>query len=595
MDEIPLTEEMLRDLTSAKSLAKGRSYYHSGAVINPVRRGNRLEALCEGTQYQPYRVWVTLGESGVMDASCTCPYAWEGYCKHIIALLLQYIHQPDSFMERDTVEAILADRSKEELIALVGQMVEKYPDLQALIDRPIPGTQSTVPFKIESYRQELRRAFDHYSGSWGDTIAVDTIYAVIRSAKDFAEYGNWQSAAEIYCAILEESFDDDAYLLDQEGEFLMALDEVIAELNRCLDEGKLAENDTQRKLILKHMLDVYTWNIDYGGMDFATDVPQLALRYARADDIPAIRVQIQDAKAEHAAQAYSGWGLKIYEEFLMQLDAIDNVDPEVTLQRLREQELYPLVFEKLLAMGRVEEAIQTVEAHLTTPYERRTALPRLAEAGQDEAAIRLAREMLDVEYTWHIMDWLLAYYEKENDREMVFRSQLERMRKAPAIHHYTELRAAAMALDDSEEKWAETRTGIYQFLENGKHYNILTKVCLADEQWEAAWENLAIYRETLSATEGAYEYHELALEVAERSRFALPDCAVTVYVDQAQRYIALRTRDDYATAAEYLAVARELYLDHLQDKETWEELIEEIKTENRRLPALQDELRKAGL
>lgn len=89
-------------------------------------------------------------------------------------------------------------------------------------------------------------------------------------------------------------------------------------------------------------------------------------------------------------------------------------------------------------------------------------------------------------------------------------------------------------------------------------------------------------------------YKPLDLEVAERSRQARPQKAIPVYVDYARREIGRRSRGNYAQAAAYLAVVRDLYR-QLGDEETWRKLIGGIREEFRRLPALQDELNQAGL
>jgi hypothetical protein len=82
-------------------------------------------------------------------------------------------------------------------------------------------------------------------------------------------------------------------------------------------------------------------------------------------------------------------------KLLTDLDALDHVDPEVTPQRLRDQGLYRLVFEKLISMGRIEEAVAIIEEHLFTPVELVQSFSALAAAGQLDMAIGLARKRLD--------------------------------------------------------------------------------------------------------------------------------------------------------------------------------------------------------
>jgi uncharacterized Zn finger protein len=48
----------------------------------------------EGSASMPYQVSITLDEASVLDADCSCPYDWGGACKHIVAALLAYVHEP---------------------------------------------------------------------------------------------------------------------------------------------------------------------------------------------------------------------------------------------------------------------------------------------------------------------------------------------------------------------------------------------------------------------------------------------------------------------------------------------------------------------
>jgi uncharacterized Zn finger protein len=163
----PVTLEQIRARAPEQSFARGESYYHSGAIFDTVRRGTELEGRCEGSDYAPYHIRVVLDEAGNIDAaSCTCPYDWGGDCKHIVALLLTYLHEPESFEARAPVQDTLSARSKQDLIALIRQMVEQYPDLQAFIDRPVPGQQvANQPVDTEPFRRELRQAVRTF-GDW---------------------------------------------------------------------------------------------------------------------------------------------------------------------------------------------------------------------------------------------------------------------------------------------------------------------------------------------------------------------------------------------------------------------------------------------
>ena len=79
-----ITEDAIRAKVTAKSFARGVDYYRQGAVAEATRRGNRLFARVQGSEWQPYRVGVAIDGDGDFAAACTCPYDWGGYCKHIV-------------------------------------------------------------------------------------------------------------------------------------------------------------------------------------------------------------------------------------------------------------------------------------------------------------------------------------------------------------------------------------------------------------------------------------------------------------------------------------------------------------------------------
>jgi uncharacterized Zn finger protein len=91
--------------------------------------GNTLMAECEGTDYQPYKVTVNFGNGEISSASCSCPYDYEGFCKHIVALLLTRIHRPEDFASMDDVRTQLRRMTKTQLTHLIWQMMEHDPTI----------------------------------------------------------------------------------------------------------------------------------------------------------------------------------------------------------------------------------------------------------------------------------------------------------------------------------------------------------------------------------------------------------------------------------------------------------------------------------
>ena len=94
-----LTESDINRWTGEASFGRGRRYFQHGYILNPRRQGDTLKARCLGSRPQPYHVEVTLGLEGVVAGECSCPVGGGGRCKHAAALLLTWLHEPDTLLE----------------------------------------------------------------------------------------------------------------------------------------------------------------------------------------------------------------------------------------------------------------------------------------------------------------------------------------------------------------------------------------------------------------------------------------------------------------------------------------------------------------
>ena len=158
-----LTESMIRSGADPQSFQRGKALHEGDAISNGSLQGNTLSGDCEGTSAPYYRVRVTLDEAGIREADCTCPYEYGGYCKHIVALLLAYLHHPKRFAIRPAPAHLLADLSRDDLLALTIRLLRDKPDLYDWIEAAIsvPGPKGKTPRKrkkrvdAEVYRRQI--------------------------------------------------------------------------------------------------------------------------------------------------------------------------------------------------------------------------------------------------------------------------------------------------------------------------------------------------------------------------------------------------------------------------------------------------------
>ena len=92
-----LSKQDLNGLFNANSLRKARSYVRR--VRKMTREGQTLTAEVRGSYL--YDVEIDVKDSGIA-ALCTCPYDWGGLCKHIGAVLLKWMQEPQSFAVTDS-------------------------------------------------------------------------------------------------------------------------------------------------------------------------------------------------------------------------------------------------------------------------------------------------------------------------------------------------------------------------------------------------------------------------------------------------------------------------------------------------------------
>ena len=116
-----------------------------------------------------------------MDAACSCPYEWGGWCKHIVAVLLAHARAPETVRELPALEETLSGLDRDQLRGLLLKLAEYDPSLTSVIEGEIslsaPSTGSAV--NAEAIRPRLHsgvsnmdhRDYDDYwspGGDWPD-------------------------------------------------------------------------------------------------------------------------------------------------------------------------------------------------------------------------------------------------------------------------------------------------------------------------------------------------------------------------------------------------------------------------------------------
>ncbi|MFC1975317.1 SWIM zinc finger domain-containing protein [Chloroflexota bacterium] len=190
-----LTETDIRVRCTETSFGRGRNYYTSGAIKNRIRHEASLEAHVEGTQTYRVSVWVKV--DGQLGTHCNCPYAYGGDCKHIVATLLAWLNEPESFQAPVDLKAVLNKRSKPGLVDLLLDIFAVYPNLVDDLGVVTGPDDEDLAAKVANILADMQ--------PWGH-LSKDQVEAhlrlIARRAKRLAEQRQADLARRIYYALV---------------------------------------------------------------------------------------------------------------------------------------------------------------------------------------------------------------------------------------------------------------------------------------------------------------------------------------------------------------------------------------------------------
>jgi hypothetical protein len=292
MADLPkLTESDVQRWIAEPSFGRGYTYYRQGHILNPRRQGEVIKGRCLGSQSRPYELSIRLGTDGIVGGMCSCPVGGGGRCKHAAALLLTWVHEPGAFAEVEALDAALERRSKGELVALVRRMVERYPDLEMLVELPTAGSQAQV--NAEAIRQQANAAFYGMGyDDWGAAYGIaQTLSSLVNLGDDYLARQDWRNAAVVYQPVIEAVLEHYGHVED-EGELAGVVNDCVAGLGQCL---QAAVDPAFRETLLRALFGVYRWDVDFGGIDMGYEATDFILDEATAEEKTQVAQWVREA------------------------------------------------------------------------------------------------------------------------------------------------------------------------------------------------------------------------------------------------------------------------------------------------------------
>lgn len=599
----------LSDYATDRSIRRGEEYFRSGAVETLVLRGDELEADVQGNAPRPYRVWIQFDAGGVANATCTCPYDYEGWCKHIVATLLAYAKQPGEVDIRSPLAEALAALDRTQLEALLLELADRIPRMNDLIEAALPyvtlaaSTGSAAPaadqpasvkVNTRALRQSVRSAmrprrdWDGNDYDEGDYSVVADIVELADQAQPALEAGDGHAALAILEAVTDE-FSKHWELLEETtgedaGDFFSGAASLWIEA--LLDPGLSAE---EREHWASRLAD---WVEDFD-KSAAVPLKNLQAVVQQGWDVPGLcailRGETPPGGLWGADPPPDDWRLQVTQARLRILAHTGQDEAYLHLAKAEKQ--YDLYALHLLKLNRVEDAVR---AGLELPLSEDGALKlakALYERGATEPAFQVAEHSLQRLDTKAPKDEAFSTVAEEMDEFGLFDSRAQSematwLRDRAAAHGQIERARAAgviafriapgLAAYKSVKKlagggWPEWRRQLLDFLREARISNE-TKIEIF------LYENLV--DDAIQATE-RYTSPRILAQVMDAAVNRQPQWVIAQARRQAEPIMDGAQSAYYEDAAMWLRKAKQAY-EALGQKAEWRDYLDGLREKHQR-------------
>ncbi len=355
------TERDIRRFVGKQNFSKGQQSVRNGAIVGPVRQGMTLKAYCYGSLPEPYRVQVAFDNTSITTTLCSCSgdtsIDGKRTCEHVAALLLTWHMQPGAFTQMDDIDTILERQSKDQLLTLIKQLLQKQPEVEwQLTMPPLPG-HKRVPVDTNEYRRQVNAAFQHAGREWDAVYGISSdLSTITATAVHFAQQQDYANSAAIYGVMARETLSYYSSYHDEDGALGRVVQECVEGLGACLEN--VPDDELLRKQILTAIFAVYRFDVDHGGLGLMKDIPSEFLQSTTPEEKHQIAQWIRDTLAElQQNKQESEWRWQHYGSLLLTLEA-DRLSDEEFLRIGRETKNVQEVVTRLIELSRADEAIQ---------------------------------------------------------------------------------------------------------------------------------------------------------------------------------------------------------------------------------------------
>jgi len=483
-----IDESLIRENATAQSFERGQQYARSQAVDDLVWRDPFLQASVAGNDY--YRVTIGFKNQKVDSAICSCPYDFSGWCKHIMAVLLQ-VNQNKNIEERPSLNQMLAQLDLEKTRKLLHHLVSEFPDVIDEIDLQmaiLTNTKSSKsksssksdksqvtksqtihpeidrsPFRLHmrSILRDALRGIGYEYDDEGDPFS-EIINEEVEKAKKFLEAGDSFRSFVMLYAIAEELCD----YTEEINEYCGDVSDLVYGLDEAITEASLWTDFT--------LEERQKWIVEIEGTQdsLGAELNLSLAALAQGWDAPHVQAALQgegdDNLKEEEIEIPSNESNDLGYLRLRILAAQERFDEYLNFAKAYN--FLTLYVSMLLQMGRLDEAIADSK-NVQNEDDAFAIAKDLLEQGAEAEALHIAYKGLQFQKqeakqyrSVDLADWTATLAERLGEQDILLEARMIAFKIKPSVADYHQIR------DLTKDDWLLIKQDLLRHLTHISEY-----------------------------------------------------------------------------------------------------------------------------
>ncbi len=593
-----LSETDLRYHTTDKSFQRGEDYYRSGAVTDLCQRGNCLCGEVEGNEAAPYQITIQFDAGGISGATCTCPYDYEGWCKHIVAVALTSIRKPETIQQRLSLNELLDRLNHVQTQTLVQELVAREPGLLNQIDRfvtkissptvqqvsttePRIKRQTSVdpqPYRYQT-KQMMRNCLQHWEEGWEENPIDIDFPDILGQVQAFIDRGDGNDALVILAAITEacvEEWEEVSDYGEESYSLIEQLDPVWAAAVLTAELSSVEAIDLQ--------VNLEEWQDRLGGeFEIAAealrqgwDTPELLAilqgenadlwedgRPSYADKLTRIRLEILNLQERYPEYLNLARAEDLIEEYLVMLAQMGQIaEVMVASVRIKDAGQALTIAKVLREQDALTEALSIAKAGLELP-------DRISTSQAEQQFFTVHQSPLLDRHRYELADWTSELAQGLDDPITALTARTMAFKLRPSMEGYQQIKTLA------GDAWQSLQLDLLQHLrlmDSWSHAEAKVQIFLSE----------GLVDDAISTVTDSYARANLIPVVMDAAMIYKPEWVIATAIRPAEDIMNRGKAESYQEAVNWLAKARAAYLQSGRQSEWQEYRAQLVETHGRK-------------